>query len=235
MYKETPSRSAVKAVSWRFAGTCTTGILVYFLTGNWGVALTVGGAEFVSKFALFFVHERIWDKINFGKQQKKPAVIWLTGLSGAGKSTIAEKLVEKLLKMGRKVEHLDGDSVRNLFPKTGFSKEERDQHIRRVGFLASRLEKNGVSVVVSLISPFRDSRQFARSICENFIEVYVSTPLEECERRDPKGLYAKARRGEIPHFTGITHPYEEPESPEITLNTKIISVDQAVKQIKEKL
>lgn len=235
MFKETSLRSAVKAMSWRITGTFFTAISVYVLTDNSGLALTVGAVEFVSKFALFFIHERLWDKIKFGRQQKKPAVLWLTGLPGAGKSSIAEALVRRLQKTGLKVEHLDGDSIRRLFPNTGYSKEERDLHIQRVGFLASRLEQNGIMVVASLVSPYRHSRQFVRSICANFIEIHVSTSLAECERRDPKGLYAKARRGEILDFTGVTAPYEKPESPEITLDTENISVNEAVSKIIKKL
>jgi len=231
MFVETHSRSAIKAVSWRLTGTLATGLIVYLLTASWGAALTIGIVEFVSKFALFFVHERAWDKIKYGRQQKKPVVIWLTGLSGAGKSTIAEHLVKKLVQMGHKVEHLDGDSIRNLFPSTGFSNADRDQHIRRVGFLASRLEKHGIDVVASLISPQQESRQFVRGLCTNFIEVYVSTSLEECEKRDPKGLYAKARRGEIFNFTGISSLYEKPENPEITIDTINITAEQAAEKI----
>ena len=145
----------------------------------------------------------------------KPAIVWLTGLSGSGKSTIGERLVARLEERGCPVESLDGDVVREVFPQTGFSKEERNAHVKRVGFVASLLEKHGVTAVASLISPYRESRDWIRARCPNFVEVHVATPLEECERRDVKGLYARARRGEIQHFTGISDPYEAPERPEL--------------------
>jgi adenylylsulfate kinase len=161
----------------------------------------------------------------------QPAVLWFTGLSGSGKSTIAKKVVNRLKELGADVEHLDGDTMRRIFPNTGFTKKDRDEHIKRVGFLAGMLEKHGVFVVASFVSPYRKSRNAVRNLCRNFIEVHVSTPLEECERRDTKGLYAKARRGKINNFTGISDPYEPPVSPALSLPTNKISVDESVNRI----
>ena len=160
---------------------------------------------------------------------KLPSVIWLTGLPSSGKTTIAHGVIEYLSKNKTRVEHLDGDVMRKIFPQTGFSKEDRDQHIRRVGYLAAMLEKHDVTVVASFISPYREAREFVRSQCRNFIEVYVSTPLEVCEQRDPKGLYAKARRGEIREFTGIDDPYEEPMNPELIIDTTDQTIGESVK------
>lgn len=161
----------------------------------------------------------------------KPTVLWFTGLSGSGKSTISERVFAILQNRGYEVEHLDGDAVRDIFPKTGFSREERTAHIKRVGYLASRLQTHGVFVIGSFISPYQDSRDFVRNLCDDFTEVYVSTPLEECERRDVKGLYEKARNGEIDNFTGISDPYEEPSNPEITIDTTNLSVDEAIQKV----
>jgi adenylylsulfate kinase len=158
-------------------------------------------------------------------------VIWLTGLSGSGKSTIAVLVVEELRRRGQAVEHLDGDTIRQMFPSTGFSREARDEHVRRVGYTAVLLAKHGVFVVVSLVSPYRDSREFVREHAPTFLEVHVSTPLAECERRDVKGLYAKARRGEIRQFTGIDDPYEPPTHPELTINTLDCSAREAAEMI----
>jgi adenylylsulfate kinase len=155
------------------------------------------------------------------------AVIWLTGLSGSGKSTLAHWVATELKREGRPVEVLDGDAMRAVFPNTGFSKAERDEHIKRVGFLASRLEAHGVTVVASFVSPYRESRDFVRGLCRHFVEVHVSTPLDECERRDVKGLYAKARRGEVAAFTGISDPYEPPARPELVVDTSRLSVEEA--------
>lgn len=164
----------------------------------------------------------------------QPAVVWLTGLPSAGKSTIAERLARDLRERGIPVENLDGDAVREVFP-TGFTREERHEHNRRMAFLASRLEHHGVVVVAAFVSPYRESRAYARSIARRFIEVHVATSLEECERRDVKGLYARARKGEIRQFSGIDDPYEPPVNPEITIDTRSISVDEASRLILDQL
>jgi adenylylsulfate kinase len=155
------------------------------------------------------------------------AVLWFTGLSGAGKSAIANAVAERLAAAGGRVELLDGDIVRELSP-AGFSREERISHVKRVGFLASRLEHHGVTVCCALISPYAESRSFVRALCSRFIEIHVSTPLSECERRDPKGLYRAARRGELSDFTGVDAPYEPPSSPDLELNTQLMSLEEAV-------
>ncbi|HEY3012912.1 MAG TPA: adenylyl-sulfate kinase [Gemmatimonadales bacterium] len=167
---------------------------------------------------------------------KSPAaVLWFTGLSGSGKSTIASRVHQELARRGWEVEYIDGDALREVFPSTGFTRAERDEHLRRTGYLASRLAAHGVTVVASLVSPYRESRDFIRKLCRGFVEIYVATPLEECERRDVKGLYARARRGEIQNFTGIDDPYEPPEHPELTLDTRSLSVDQCVEKVLERL
>ncbi len=164
-------------------------------------------------------------------EEIKSTVLWFTGLSGSGKSTISERVYEILNEEGHRVEHLDGDAVRDIFPKTGFSREERNEHIKRVGYLASRLQAHDVTVIGSFISPYREARRFVRDLCEDFTEVWISTPLEVCEERDVKGLYEKARRGEITQFTGIDDPYEEPENPELEIDTTDITVEEAVGRV----
>ena len=169
------------------------------------------------------------------KSTLKPTVLWFTGLSGSGKSTISEKVYARLKEQGYEVEHLDGDAVREVFPTTGFSKKERDDHVKRVGFVASLLQKHGVFVVASFISPYQDARDFVRDRCEDFTEIHISTPLEVCEERDVKGLYEKARKGEIDNFTGISDPYEEPEDPELSIDTTHITPEEGVEQVFEYL
>jgi adenylylsulfate kinase len=158
-------------------------------------------------------------------------VLWFTGLSGSGKSTIATRVRAELESRGVEVEYIDGDALREVFPNTGFTRAEREEHLRRTGYLASRLAAHGVTVVASLVSPYRESRDFIRKLCREFVEIYVATPLEECERRDVKGLYARARRGELRNFTGIDDPYESPENPELTLDTRALSVEQCVAEV----
>lgn len=235
MYNESHARSVAKAVSWRLLGTVTTSVLVFVFTRRLVLSLAVGALEFTSKIGLFWLHERAWDRIRFGRRRVKPAVIWFTGLSGSGKSTISARVAEALQGRGYDVEHLDGDTIRNIFPQTGFTRDDRDAHVRRVGYLASRLERHGTFVVASLISPYEESRQFVRDICQNFLEIHVATPLEECERRDPKGLYARARRGEITGFTGIDDPYEIPSTPELVLDTSRTSIEEAAAAVLTRL
>ena len=162
------------------------------------------------------------------REAKGPFVLWFTGLSGSGKSTIADRVHRGLQAHGIKVERLDGDEIRAVFPDTGFDRAGRMAHIARVGYLASVLERNGVCTIVSLISPYREARDNVRKRCGRYIEVYVSTPLEVCEARDVKGLYSRARQGEIRGFTGIDDPYEEPERPELVIDTSRQNVGESV-------
>ena len=163
-------------------------------------------------------------------------VIWFTGLSGAGKSTLADALVPKLVGAGKKVEVLDGDVVRtNLSKGLGFSREDRDTNIARIAFVAHLLARNGVHVLVAAISPFREARDAARRTIGDFVEVHVAPPLDECIKRDVKGLYAKALAGEIAQFTGVSDPYEEPLSPEVRIDTSVVSVDGGVGEIENQL
>lgn len=231
MFRETHARSVAKAVSWRVMGTIATTLLVFIFTRKIVVSLTVGGVEFLSKIGLFWLHERVWDRLHYGKKAITPAVVWFTGLSGSGKSTLAQWVTEQLRRRGYKVEYLDGDAVREIFPNTGFTRPERDQHIRRIGFLASKLEGHGVFVVASFVSPYADARRFVRGLCHAFVEVHVSTPLEVCERRDTKGLYARARRGEIRNFTGIDDPYEPPGAPELRIDATDVAVEEAGERV----
>jgi adenylylsulfate kinase len=162
--------------------------------------------------------------------------VWFTGLSGAGKSTIAELLVPALRGRGHKVELLDGDVVRTHLSKgLGFSKEDRDTNILRIGFVADLLVRNGVVAVCSAISPYREIRDRNRELIGDFVEVYVKASLEEVTRRDVKGLYGKAIAGEISNFTGVSDPYEEPESPELVIDTERCSPQEAAEMVITKL
>jgi adenylylsulfate kinase len=158
--------------------------------------------------------------------------VWFTGLSGAGKSTIAEILVEQLRSRRRRVELLDGDEVREHLSKgLGFSKADRDTNILRIGYVASLLARNGVVAVTAAISPYRAVRDEVRGWIDNFVEVHVATSLEDCEARDVKGLYAKARAGEIPEFTGVSDPYEAPVNPELRIETAGQSPAESAAQV----
>ncbi|RPJ52286.1 MAG: adenylyl-sulfate kinase, partial [Acidobacteria bacterium] len=160
--------------------------------------------------------------------------LWFTGLSGAGKSTIGEVLTVMLLERGLQVTVMDGDVVRTHLSKgLGFSREDRDVNIRRIGFVAGEIVRHGGRVICAAVSPYRSTRNDVRNMIgrDNFIEVFVDTPLEVCEQRDTKGMYAKARRGEIKGFTGIDDPYEPPVSPELTIKTIEQSAEAAAQAI----
>ncbi len=151
-------------------------------------------------------------------------VLWFTGLSAAGKTTVGSLVARELEERGHVVEVLDGDVIRtHLSHGLGYSKEDRDTNVARIGWVASRIARAGGTVVVSAISPYEEARQRARALVEEnapFVEIHVATPLEVCAERDPKGLYAKALSGEIEHFTGVSDPYEEPSNPELRLHTE---------------
>ena len=164
--------------------------------------------------------------------EERGFTLWFTGLSGAGKSTISEAIAPILRERGRKVEILDGDVVRtNLSKGLGFSKEDRDTNILRIGFVAHLLSRNGVVAITAAISPYRDIRDQNRTLIGDFIEVFAKCPLEELVRRDVKGLYEKAIRGEIQNFTGVSDPYEEPLNPEVIVETDKETVDESVAKI----
>jgi adenylyl-sulfate kinase len=159
-------------------------------------------------------------------------VVWLTGLSGAGKSTIAAALAAHFLNQGERVEVLDGDTLRaHLGQELGFSRADRDTNVRRIGFLANLLARNGVIVIAAVISPYRAVRDELRAGLGRFVEVYVHCSLDELVRRDTKGLYARALRGEIPNLTGVSDPYEAPLTPEVTVRTDRQSLDESVTSV----
>jgi adenylylsulfate kinase len=164
--------------------------------------------------------------------QQRGVTVWFTGLSGAGKSTIAQALADKLKSEGYSLEILDGDIVRtNLTKGLGFSREDRDENIRRIGFVSHLLTRNGVIVLVSAISPYREVREEVRDRIGDFLEVYVSAPLDVCEERDVKGLYKRARAGEIKGFTGIDDPYEAPLNPDIDCQTHQETLEESVAKV----
>ncbi|MBI1886469.1 MAG: adenylyl-sulfate kinase [Chloroflexi bacterium] len=163
-------------------------------------------------------------------------VVWFTGLSGAGKSTLARRLESVLRERGLKVEVLDGDIIRtNLSKGLGFSKEDRDTNIRRIGFVCKLLARNGVATIAAAISPYREIRDEVRRDIGDFVEVYVKCPIDVLTGRDVKGLYAKALKGEIPNFTGVSDPYEEPLKPEVLLETDKENEDESLAKLVRRL
>lgn len=182
----------------------------------------------------------VWHHTTITKEDRRnrnghhSCVLWFTGLSGSGKSTLANAVSKKLFELGVQNYVLDGDNIRHGLNKDlGFSAEDRTENIRRIGEVAKLFVDSGQFVLTAFISPFERDRQLVRNLLETdeFIEIYVKCPLEECEKRDPKGLYKKARSGEIREFTGIDSPYEEPSSPELIVETHLYSIEECVDQV----
>jgi adenylylsulfate kinase len=168
----------------------------------------------------------------YKKMQQRGVTVWFTGLSGAGKTTVSRVVASELRSLGYQIEILDGDLVReNLTKDLGFSKADRDENIRRIGFVATLLTRNDVIVLVSAISPYRQIREEVRNSIGNFIEVYVNASLDICEQRDVKGLYQKARTGQIKNFTGIDDPYEPPLNPTIECRTDLETIEESANKV----
>ncbi len=166
----------------------------------------------------------------------KGVTIWFTGLSGAGKSTLSEALTRHFLAQGRRIEVLDGDEVRTHLSKgLGFSREDRDTNIKRIAYVCKLLTRNGVLCISAAIAPYREARAWAREEIGNFVEIYVRCPLDVCRERDVKGLYKLVDEGKIQHFTGVDDPYEEPENPDLVVETNKQTIDESVAAILAKL
>ncbi len=227
MYKESGYRTFIKTITYRLLGTLGLIIIAYIFTGKAMASLAIGGIDFFGKLFLYFIHERLWDKINIGKQKREPFVLWFTGLPFSGKGDIADKLYEILYKKYNHVQRIDGHDVRTLFPIKGFSKEEREAYLKRMGYFASILERNGVVVIASFISPFEESRSYNRNLAKNYIEVYVNTPLAECKKRDTYGLYQQVGKNSEKHIVGMDESYEAPKKAEIMLDLSRQTIEEA--------
>jgi len=219
----------IKAVVYRFYSSIITFLIAYLLTKNLVASISIGVIDSLVKIFSYYAFDEIWAKLTGFKTN--PAVIFLTGLSGSGKTTIAKALVEKYKKQGVVPVLLDGDEIRKVIHQTGFDEESRKKHNLNVGYMASLLESQGNVVIVSLISPYIDIRNEIRQMCKKFVEVHVCTDIQVCIERDPKGLYAKAIAGEIKEFTGISAPYYAPENPEVLLDTGVLSITTCTEKI----
>ena len=231
MYKETNKRSIVKGISWRVVATTTTILIVYFFFGRLDLAIAAGLIETVLKVGLYWAHERAWMKIRWGKKKIEPFNLWFTGLPLSGKTTIADRVYEELQKMHIPIERLDSKDIRDVVPDIGFSREDRNRHMKRVGHLIKTLQNNSISTVASFVSPYRESRKAIREMVKNNVVVYLKANIETCKKRDYKGVYEKALKGELQNFSGVNDVYEEPQHAEIVIDTDKLSVDEAVEII----
>lgn len=231
MFIETKKRSLVKGISWRFFATATTVIIVYIFFGRLDLAVAAGLLETVAKLFLYFLHERMWQKIRFGKKRIEPFNLWFTGLPMSGKSTLADAVFEKLSKLEIPLERIDSKDIRDVIPDVGFARDERHQHLTRIAHLIKTLQNNSVSAVASFVSPYSHSRDVIKSMTNNYVEVYVKASLDTCKQRDYKGVYQRAEKGELKNFTGISDVYEEPHQPTIVIDTDHQTVAEASEQI----
>jgi len=231
MYKETNKRSIVKGITWRVVATATTIVIVYFFFNRLDLAIAAGVIESVLKVALYWLHERTWFKIRWGRKKIEPFNLWFTGLPLSGKTTIADKVYNELQTLDIPLERLDSKDIRELVPNIGFSREDRNRHMHRVGHLIKILQNNSISTVASFVSPYRESRKAIREMVKNNIVVYVKTEVSTCRDRDYKGAYKKADNKESLNFPGVNDIYEEPKYAEIIINTDKMSADEACKVI----
>lgn len=238
-------RHLFKTVTWRILATLITFLVALVISGDFTIALNIGLVEVVLKMAAYYAHERFWfNRIRFKKTinrppnlhprmigltpkergeclHQNPQVVWMTGLSGSGKSTIAEALERKLVSHGYKTFILDGDNTRwGINADLGFTHWDREENLRRVAEIAKLFTDAGFIVITAFISPYKETREKAREIIgdDKFKEIHISTSLGDCIRRDVKGLYKKAYAGEIKHFTGVSDPFEVPENPFLEVN-----------------
>jgi len=231
MYKETNQRSIVKGISWRVIATSTTIAIVYFFFDRLDLAIAAGLIETVLKVGLYWAHERAWFKVTWGRKKIDPFNLWFTGISLSGKTTIGDLVYKELEKLQIPLERIDAKDIRELIPNIGFAREDRNRHMNRVGHLIKTLQKNSISTVASFISPYRESRKAIRTMVKNNIVVYLKSDVETCAKRDYKGVYEKALSGEYQHFSGVNELYEEPQNAEIVIDTREVSIDEAVKII----
>jgi len=231
MYKETNKRSVVKGITWRIIATSSTMIIVYFFFGRLDLAIATGLIESVLKIGLYWGHERLWNKFRWGMNRIEPFNLWFTGLPLSGKTTIADAVYKELEKFNIPLERIDSKDIRELIPNIGFSRQERNTHIARIGHLIKTLQKNSISTVSSFVSPYTESRLKIDEMVKNNILVYAKATLETCKKRDIEGKYIKALSGEYKNFTGISDDYDDPIDADIVIDTDVLSVDEAVDKI----
>lgn len=231
MYRETNIRTIAKGFSWRFFATTTTVIIVYLFFGRLDLAIAAGILETVSKVFLYYVHDKVWQRVRWGKKRIEPFNLWFTGLPLSGKTTIADLVYQKLQKLDIPLERIDSKDIRDVIPDIGYSREDRNRHMHRIGHLIKTLQNNSISTIASFVSPYRESRKAIREMVKNNVVVYVKADIETCQTRDYKGVYAKALNGELQNFSGINDVYEEPQHAEIIIDTEITSPEEAAETI----
>ena len=226
--KNTNAPSIVKGISYRFFGTFTTIVIVYVFFGKMELAVAAGFIETISKIVIFWAHERLWEKVRWGYRKVTPFNLWFTGLPLSGKTTIATRVYIELQKLEIPLEQIDSKDIRELIPDMGYSRDDRNQHICRVGHLIKTLQHNSISTIASFVSPYNESREIVKNMVHNTVIIYIKADVVTCQERDYKGVYKKAIEGTLDNFTGISDIYEEPNHPNIVIDTTCLSVEESV-------
>jgi len=231
MYKDSKLRTILKTISWRITATTTTATLVYLFTGQVQTAIEVGLLEMGAKLLFYYLHERLWDKFMIGRVEVPAFVLWITGIPRSGKTTLGNMVEASLKEEKLKIQRLDSHDVRPLFPEIGFTRDEVNNHIKRVGHLASMMEKNGIITIASFVSPFAESREFVRKICNTYVEVYLKTTPEQVRQYEKTDIYDRAEQGLVHNVAGMDIPYETSSRSELVIDLNQDSLEEAGKKI----
>lgn len=230
MYVETNRRSLLKGVTWRLLATSTTILIVFLFFGRLDLALAAGVLETIAKIFLYYLHERAWNQIHFGKKRIEPFNLWVIGLPLSGKRVLADRVYERLLKLKVPLERIDNQEIRTLLPETGYEKQDRMLHIKRVGFLIKKLQRHSVSTVSSFVSPYQESRQAVRGMTENYVEVFIDISPEACKQRDKTEFVTHIDPVHLEDLERIHTQYDRPQNPDIVI-TENDTLDEAVERI----
>lgn len=230
-------RKLSKAISWRIIGFISLTLITFLLTKSWKLSGGVSLLHSLNQIILYYFHEKIWDRVKWGKLGG--VAVQMTGLSGAGKTTIAMKLKQMLESKGFEVEIVDGDEYRkNLCSDLGFSKKDRIENIRRLAFVSHKLSGQGKISIIAAINPYEEARSFLKSYSDKHVTAFINAPLQTVIDRDTKGLYKKALKDKddpeyLPNFTGISDTFEEPTNPDIIINTDKETIDESAKKLEK--
>ncbi len=230
MYVETNRRSLIKGISWRFVATSTTILIVYIFFGRLDLAIIAGALETVAKIFLYYLHERGWNKIRFGKKRIQPFNLWITGLPLSGKVELAEKVYNKLESLNMPIDLIENHEVRKVLPEIGYEKEQRVLHVKRIGHLVCQLQKHSVSTICCFVAPYTESRQAVREMTENYVEVYVEMDAEECRKKQFKELDATIYNERLKDLERTAPIYEAPTNADIVIS-KDENLDEAADRI----
>jgi len=231
MYIETSRRSLVKGITWRFLATSTTILIVYLFFGRLDLALAAGVLETTAKIFLYYLHERGWQKIQFGKKRVEPFNLWIIGLPLSGKKVLADKVFERLEgQLHIPLERIENREIRQILPEIGYQRDDRLMHIKRIGYLIKKLQRHSVSTIASFVSPYEASREAVKNMTENYVEVFVDMPADLYEERKKSGYVETIDEEQLMDLERVRHEYDRPSNPDIVIKEDE-SIDDAVDRI----